>query len=94
VKYYILPGLLLKICRLAVASAFRDQNPEIFITDQIPMMDLMKRNIELNQLPVKAELYDWGEQVPEALSDKPIDIVLAADCVYFEPAFPLLEKTL
>lgn len=57
-------------------------------------MDLMKRNTELNELPVKSELYNWGEGVPEALADKPVDIVLAADCVYFEPAFPLLEKTL
>jgi len=28
------------------------------------------------------------------VNEKPIDIILAADCVYFEPAFPLLEKTL
>jgi protein N-lysine methyltransferase METTL21A len=30
--------------------------------------------------------------VPEALASP--DIILAADCVYFEPAFPLLQSTL
>ena len=57
-------------------------------------MDLMARNMLLNELPVKPALYDWGEAVPEEIADKEVDIVLAADCVYFEPAFPLLEKTL
>jgi hypothetical protein len=32
--------------------------------------------------------------VPEVIAQKPIDIIFAADCVYYEPAFPLLEKTL
>ena len=51
------------------------------------------------------------DPIPAVVNEKPIDIVLAADCVrggsqvtharvlnvtqvYFEPAFPLLEKTL
>ena len=34
-----------------------------------------------------------GEALPESLPSHP-DLVLAADCVYFEPAFPLLAKTL
>jgi hypothetical protein len=35
-----------------------------------------------------------GEPLPaEVLKDKP-DVILAADCVYFEPAFPLLLSTL
>lgn len=32
--------------------------------------------------------------MPESIAKRPVDIVLAADCVYFEPAFPWLEKTL
>lgn len=32
--------------------------------------------------------------MPEALSSQPATHILAADCVYFEPAFPLLLKTL
>jgi hypothetical protein len=59
------------------------------------MLALMNRNIELNNLneAVKATVYDWGEPTPVDLPSHP-DIVLAADCVYFEPAFPLLHKTL
>jgi hypothetical protein len=30
--------------------------------------------------------------IPEHLASP--DIILAADCVYFEPAFPLLQETL
>lgn len=67
----------------------------LHITDQDPMFDLMKRNIALNNLDtsVAASIYDWGESKPSQLPSHP-DIILAADCVYFEPAFPLLQKTL
>jgi hypothetical protein len=59
------------------------------------MLSLMNRNIELNALSeaVKATVYDWGEPTPTGLPSQP-DILLAADCVYFEPAFPLLLQTL
>jgi hypothetical protein len=65
------------------------------ITDQEPMFDLMKRNISLNGLDstVAASIYDWGEERPPQLPAHP-DVILAADCVYFEPAFPLLQQTL
>jgi hypothetical protein len=65
------------------------------ITDQEPMFDLMKRNISLNGLDstVAASIYDWGESRPAQLPSYP-DVILAADCVYFEPAFPLLQRTL
>ncbi|CAK4034545.1 Hypothetical predicted protein [Lecanosticta acicola] len=67
----------------------------VHITDQQPMLDLMQRNIALNGLEdrVKASVYDWGNERPEAIPHSP-DMVLAADCVYFEPAFPLLHQTL
>ncbi|KAI4630563.1 hypothetical protein J4E80_001501 [Alternaria sp. BMP 0032] len=67
----------------------------LHITDQEPMFELMKRNITLNDLAsrVSASIYDWGEPTPSQLPAHP-DIILAADCVYFEPAFPLLQKTL
>lgn len=55
----------------------------------------MQRNIALNNLQpiVEAAVYDWGESVPSEVPTKP-DVVLAADCVYFEPAFPLLQQTM
>lgn len=67
----------------------------LLITDQKPMFALMEQNIILNNLQSKARaaIYDWGELVPAQVPSHP-DIILAADCVYFEPAFPLLQKTL
>lgn len=68
---------------------------QLHITDQEPMFELMKQNITLNGLEkrVIASIYDWGTPTPSQLPPKP-DIILAADCVYFEPAFPLLQQTL
>ena len=59
------------------------------------MFDLMNRNIALNNLTsrVSASIYDWGAATPPQLPAHP-DIILAAECVYFEPAFPLLQQTL
>jgi len=59
------------------------------------MLSLMEKNIKLNDLQatVKAATYDWGERRPSEVPEYP-DIILAADCVYFEPAFPLLQRTL
>ncbi|KAF2662277.1 hypothetical protein K491DRAFT_585652 [Lophiostoma macrostomum CBS 122681] len=67
----------------------------IHITDQIPMVSLMNQNISLNNLSssATATIYDWGTPPPPGIPQLP-DIILAADCVYFEPAFPLLQKTL
>ncbi len=70
-------------------------NTTLHITDQEPMFELMKQNIALNDLNsrVEASMYDWGTPTPAQLPSHP-DIILAADCVYFEPAFPLLQQTL
>lgn len=35
-----------------------------------------------------------GETLPEAIVAHKPDVILAAECVYFEPAFPLLMQTL
>jgi len=66
----------------------------IEMTDMDAMLDLMKQNIALNKLPpdvISASILDWG--TPYNKASKP-DVVLAADCVYFEPTFPLLLQTL
>ncbi|KAF2490721.1 hypothetical protein BU16DRAFT_621432 [Lophium mytilinum] len=79
---------------LAVAIGSQIDQP-LLITDQKPMFALMEQNIVLNGLEAKAKaaIYDWGEPAPSEVPSHP-DIILAADCVYFEPAFPLLQKTL
>ncbi|KAK0313470.1 Protein-lysine N-methyltransferase efm6 [Friedmanniomyces endolithicus] len=68
----------------------------VHITDQEPMLALMRQNIERNDLQgrVEACVYDWGAgKRPSSVPAQP-DVVLAADCVYYEPAFPLLLQTL
>ncbi|KKY27366.1 hypothetical protein UCDDS831_g00768 [Diplodia seriata] len=67
----------------------------LYITDQEPMFALMQQNTALNGLAarVKPLIYDWGTAPPADIAVPP-DVILAADCVYFEPAFPLLQKTL
>jgi protein N-lysine methyltransferase METTL21A len=79
---------------LAVAKGCATDGP-LFVTDQVPMLSLMRQNIELNGLSsqVEAMVLDWGEPIP-AETPQPVQILLAADCVYFEPAFPLLLSTL
>lgn len=59
------------------------------------MLPLMHRNTALNSLQhcVVPSVYDWGNPTPTSLPAQP-DVILAADCCYFEPAFPLLLKTL
>lgn len=79
---------------VALASTHTLKSP-LHITDQLPMLALMEKNIVLNNLEksVTASIYDWGESLPVNIPQHP-DVILAADCVYFEPAFPLLQKTL
>lgn len=80
--------------RLAIALGCQPDHT-VHITDQSPMYDLMQQNIALNGLhgKVQADVYDWGGDCPDSVPAQP-DVILAADCVYFEPAFPLLQKTL
>lgn len=64
------------------------------VTDQSNMLPLMQRNLILNNLSahlIDVKVLDWGSE-----SDfvKQPEVLLAADCVYFEPAFPLLLRTL
>ncbi|KAL2833654.1 putative methyltransferase-domain-containing protein [Aspergillus pseudoustus] len=80
---------------LGIASGCKIGPSPIYITDQAPMLPLMEANISLNNLSstVQAAVLDWGEPVSDNIPQHP-DIILAADCVYFEPAFPLLISTL
>ncbi|KAG7448922.1 S-adenosyl-L-methionine-dependent methyltransferase [Guyanagaster necrorhizus] len=67
---------------------------KVYVTDQAPLLDIMRRNVLRNNLASSCTVSElnWGEPTP---ADIPApDVVLAADCVYFEPAFPLLVQTL
>ena len=68
----------------------------MLLTDQQEMLHLMKLNMELNEVQDRAEamILNWGQPLPsEVISQKP-SVIIAAECVYFEPAFPLLMQTL
>ncbi|EME44476.1 hypothetical protein DOTSEDRAFT_172697 [Dothistroma septosporum NZE10] len=79
---------------LAIAIGSEPKYP-VHTTDMQSMLELMERNITLNSLQdqVIASVYNWGESRPCKIPPSP-DIVIAAECVYFEPAFPLLQQTL
>ncbi|KAG6294077.1 hypothetical protein E4U09_002730 [Claviceps aff. purpurea] len=71
-------------------------NASLLVTDQQEMFELMDTNIRLNKLEgrAKALILNWGESLPEEVVAQKPDVIIAAECVYFEPAFPLLMQTL
>ncbi|KAL8775674.1 MAG: hypothetical protein Q9209_000170 [Squamulea sp. 1 TL-2023] len=71
------------------------QPSSIYLTDLPPILPLLEHNIALNpsQMSVTAHVVEWGSLIPAAVPSSP-EILLAADCVYFEPAFPLLLQTM
>ncbi|CED84151.1 Putative N2,N2-dimethylguanosine tRNA methyltransferase [Phaffia rhodozyma] len=80
---------------LALVLGLKEPRANIYATDQEPLMPLLRENVALNGLEstVQASVLDWGESVLPKSIPKP-DYVLMADCVYFEPSFPLLVRTL
>jgi len=67
---------------------------KVQITDQAPLLSIMRRNVISNNLEstVTVSELNWGSPLPADIS-RP-DLILAADCVYFEPTFVLLVQTL
>ncbi|CCL99165.1 uncharacterized protein FIBRA_01180 [Fibroporia radiculosa] len=83
----------------------------VWITDQEQLLDIMSRNVSMNDLdpsvhvaelnwsaspPLDILLSDRGDPIPRDIISvaSRLDLILLADCVYFEPAFPLLVRTL
>ncbi|KAG6899769.1 hypothetical protein C0993_006995 [Termitomyces sp. T159_Od127] len=89
-----LVGLVAAKLQLHKTTPVRAKTPSVWITDQAPLLDIMHRNVKLNDLcsTVAVAELNWGLPLPSSLPTP--DLVLAADCVYFEPAFPLLVQTL
>ena len=90
-------GLVGLTLSLALSRSLGEQASKpstIQMTDQEPMLPLMERNITLNNLNrdlISASVLDWGISMG---AFSPPDILIAAECVYFEPAFPLLLQTM
>ncbi len=89
---------------LAIACALSRTSPSspahpLLLTDLPILIPLQNLNMELNKLSkeyIVSKSLPWGSPLPASLPTayRTSDIVLAADCVYFEPAFPLLLETL
>ncbi|KAK4131193.1 hypothetical protein BT67DRAFT_164341 [Trichocladium antarcticum] len=81
---------------LTVARGCGGLDHPVFLTDMAEMESLMQHNITLNGLEdrAKARILNWGEPLSKEVVDLKPDIILAADCVYLEPTFPLLMQTL
>lgn len=89
------PGLPSLVCGLLGATA-------VHISDRGDLVPLIERNIELNHLSKNCHAcdLDWlqASQSPLAFRNRkdagPLDIVIAADVVYFEEQEPLLGALL
>ncbi|KOG97134.1 Protein-lysine N-methyltransferase efm6 [Saccharomyces pastorianus] len=95
-------GLVGLCVGLLEKNKFHD-NTKVYVTDIDKLVPLMERNIQLDkvQYEVLARELWWGEPLSADFSPQEgdlqtnnVDLVLAADCVYLEKAFPLLERTL
>lgn len=69
---------------------------QITVTDVPSMIPLLEENLALNFTRpfVQSLPLSWGEPIPAMHPFKAPDIILAADCCYYEPAFPMLLNTL
>ncbi|KAK1922927.1 putative methyltransferase-domain-containing protein [Papiliotrema laurentii] len=79
---------------VGIVAGLLEPTVDVWVTDQVQLIDLMQRNIAHNGVSANVHVgeLNWGEEITGM--PKQVDIVLAADCVYFEPAFPLLVQTL
>lgn len=88
---------------LRLALGLHSPDMTIHLTDLVPMLPLIQKNVSLNPTllsPVHPSILSWGcSSPPVASGSTPAipahpEILLAADCVYFEPSFPLLSATM
>ncbi|KAK0566388.1 Protein-lysine N-methyltransferase efm6 [Tilletia horrida] len=94
---------------LGLLCARAGMGQRVIITDQDAMLDLMQRNLTLNEeatpgdeaggapnglpTPCVVRELNWGEPLPTDVPSKP-EVLLLADCVYLEVAFQPLVDTM
>ncbi|KAI9805581.1 MAG: hypothetical protein M1825_000832 [Sarcosagium campestre] len=80
---------------VGLALALHSPKTTVHITDLPSMLPLLQLNVTLNKLEsrVQASVLSWGDPIPSWIPKNP-SMILAADCTYHEPAFPLLLSTL
>ena len=87
--------------RLAIATGLTHYSEaygdtHITVTDIPSMLPLLEENVELNPtlIDVQSMGLSWGQPLSASASFRVPDIILAADCCYYEPSFPLLLDSL
>ena len=71
---------------------------DTIITDMDNIVPLIQYNIDQNQSmmkgPVAAQGLVWGEEPGEELLKVPVDYLILANCVYYEPSLEKLAQTM
>eukprot|EP01117_Protostelium_nocturnum_P019301 TRINITY_DN8336_c0_g1_i1.p1 TRINITY_DN8336_c0_g1~~TRINITY_DN8336_c0_g1_i1.p1 ORF type:complete len:298 (-),score=104.39 TRINITY_DN8336_c0_g1_i1:211-1104(-) len=71
---------------------------QVILTDQESLVPLMRENARLNGIQDQELLIEelwWGRgDCDKYTKDKPIDFIIASDCVYLEPTFAALTDTM
>jgi 2-polyprenyl-3-methyl-5-hydroxy-6-metoxy-1,4-benzoquinol methylase len=68
---------------------------QVTLSDLSENLPLLQSNAELNTLTnIRAEAIDWTKPVPASILEQHFDIVIAADCVFWEWLFEPLINTL
>ncbi|KAJ3021923.1 UNVERIFIED_CONTAM: hypothetical protein HDU68_009408 [Siphonaria sp. JEL0065] len=94
-------GVVGILAGMMMAEAEQDQEQKtgkVWVTDML-FLDLMQKNVDLNMNEserqcVKVAELKWGTPILPDIVAKPVNLILAADCVYLEAAFDPLLQTL
>lgn len=83
----------------AVGLAAAALGGSVMLTDLEENLNLLKHNVNKNQdlrLNVEAAVLEWGDSdmIKDLLARMKIDVVLVADCVYYEESLDSLVRTM
>ncbi|KAI9336346.1 putative methyltransferase-domain-containing protein [Obelidium mucronatum] len=94
-------GVVGILAGMMMAEAHHDDTQKegrVYVTDML-FLDLMQKNVDLNMSEaerkfVKVAELKWGTPISPEILAEPVNLILAADCVYLEAAFDPLLQTL